>query len=95
MLIGPSANRTSASAVNGTPPPRGDGTRSVEGLSIGTRAVFEEHADGYQPVAGIEFASAGPTFGRWSDANGLRQALGRYAEPHGQVATRVDAQLRD
>ena len=95
MLIGPSPKLMSASATSGTPAAalRGDADL-LENLPIGARVFLEQDADRHDPVAGIELCERRADIADGGDADRLRQALGRYAQPHGQVPARIDPQLR-
>ncbi len=65
-----------------------------ENLPIRARLFVEQHADRDRPAAGFELCKRRADIADGRDPDGLRQALGRYAQTHGQIPARVDSQLR-
>ena len=65
----------------------------LEHLQVAARAVLELDPDRHQPVAGVEFRQRRADVADGGDADGLRQALGRDAEPRGQIRARLDAKF--
>ena len=81
-------------ASSGTPVPRaGWDLQPFEYLPIGTRTRIELHADRHEPPAGVELGQRRTDVADRCDADRFGQALGRDAEPPGDVAARMDKQL--